>query len=172
MSETTEENVTEPVETNEVVKGTALDICAPVEGEIKPLSAVNDPTFAQEIMGKGVAIYPSNGTFVSPVKGTIQMIFDTKHAIGIKSEEGVEILIHVGLDTVNLKGEHFETLVNVHDKVEIGTPLLKVDLEAIQKAGYDIITPMIITNTIEYNDIISLTEGNTHPKETVIKVVK
>ena len=172
VSETTEENVTEPVETNEVVKGTALDICAPVEGEIKPLSAVNDPTFAQEIMGKGVAIYPSNGTFVSPVKGTIQMIFDTKHAIGIKSEEGVEILIHVGLDTVNLKGEHFETLVNVHDKVEIGTPLLKVDFEAIQKAGYDIITPMIITNTIEYNDIISLTEGNTHPKETVIKVVK
>ncbi len=156
----------------EIEKGTTTNIATCAKGTLQPLSAVNDPTFAQEIMGKGVAIIPSENIIVSPVKGKVQMIFETKHAVGLRSEEGVEILIHVGLDTVNLKGKYFESLVHVDDIVEVGTPLLKVDFDAIKKEGYDIVTPMIITNTMDYTDMVILSEGQIQPKDTIIRVVK
>ena len=136
------------------------------------MSSVNDPTFAEEILGKGAAVIPENGNFVSPVKGTIQTVFDTKHAIGITSDTGVELLIHVGLDTVNLKGKFYEALVKDGDAVEVGTPILKVDLDGIKKAGYDIITPVLVTNTMEYGDVIAVSDGEIMPEETIIKVIK
>lgn len=152
--------------------GNITNICSPVKGKLAPLSSVNDPTFAEEILGKGAAVIPENGNFVSPVKGTIQTVFDTKHAIGITSDTGVELLIHVGLDTVNLKGKFYEALVKDGDAVEVGTPILKVDLDGIKKAGYDIITPVLVTNTMEYGDVIAVSDGEIMPEETIIKVIK
>lgn len=148
------------------------NIKAVVDGEAVSLKEVNDPTFAEEIMGKGMAIKPANGNFVSPVNGTIQMVFNTKHAIGIKSNDGVEVLIHVGLDTVKLEGKYFEALVKDGDEVKVGTPLLKVDIEGIKKEGYDTITPVIITNTNDYADVLAIEPTNVKVKETIIKVIK
>lgn len=167
-----EEEVQTVKESQELKEGTTINVASCAKGTLQPLSAVNDPTFAQEIMGKGVAIIPSDQMIVSPIKGKVQMIFETKHAIGLRSEEGVEILIHVGLDTVNLKGKYFETLVSVNDNVEVGTPLLKVDFDAIKKEGYDIITPMIVTNTMDYTNMVILSEGQVEQKDTIIRVVK
>ena len=150
--------------------GTVTNICSPVKGTLAPLSKVNDPTFAEEMLGKGVAVIPEDGNFFSPVKGTVQAVFDTKHALGIVSDTGVEVLIHVGLDTVNLQGKFFEALVKTGDAVDVGTPILKVDLKGVKDAGYDIITPVLVTNTADCGDVIGITEGSVKPKETIIKV--
>ena len=152
--------------------GAVTNICSPVKGRLAPLSEVNDPTFAEEILGKGVAVIPEDGNFFSPVKGTIQAVFDTKHAIGIVSDTGVEVLIHVGLDTVNLKGKFFDALVKTGDAVDVGTPILKVDLNGVKSAGYDIIPPVLVTNTADCGDVIGITEGSINPEETIIKVNK
>lgn len=149
----------------------AVNVGAPVSGELIPMNQVNDPTFAQEIMGKGAAIIPEEDVFVSPVNGTVQMVFDTKHAIGFVSDEGAEVLIHVGLDTVNLKGKYFEALVKNGDKVSIGTPVLKADLKQIKKEGYDTVTPVIITNSMEYANVIAGEAGHIEKTKTMMKVI-
>lgn len=154
------------------ISDSITNICAPVKGQLVPLSSVNDPTFAEEILGKGAAVIPEDGTLVSPVKGKVQTVFATKHALGLVSDSGVEILIHVGLDTVNLNGKYYEALVQDGDSVEVGTPILKVDFAGIKSEGYDIITPVIVTNTVDCGDVIAVSEGEVKPKETIIKVVK
>ena len=150
----------------------ATNICAPVKGRLVPLSKVNDPTFAEEILGKGAAIIPEDGHFVSPIKGTVQTVFGTKHAMGLLSDTGVEVLLHVGLDTVKLNGKYYEALVKDGDKVDVGTPILKVDLNGVKSEGYDVITPVIITNTMDCGDVIAVQEGDISPRETIIKVLK
>lgn len=162
----------EPAVKETTAAGQMISICSPAKGKLVPLSSVNDPTFAEEILGKGVAVIPEDGKIVSPVKGKVQTVFDTKHAIGIVSEDGAEILIHVGLDTVNLQGKYFEALVKDGDDVEAGTPLLNVDLDGIKGEGYDIITPVIVTNSIAYSDLIAVSEGEIQPKETFMKLIK
>ncbi|MGL5977679.1 MAG: beta-glucoside-specific PTS transporter subunit IIABC [Erysipelotrichaceae bacterium] len=147
-------------------------IAAPVDGVCVALSEVNDPTFAQAIMGKGMAIAPTSGTFTSPVNGTVLMVFDTKHAIGFLSDDGVEVLLHVGLNTVNLGGQHFEALVKVGDKVKVGTPILNVDLAAIQAKGYETITPVIVTNTLDFADVIGIEAGQITAGESVVKTIR
>lgn len=147
-------------------------IASPVDGEAVSLKEVNDPTFAQEIMGKGAAVKPANGHFVSPVDGEVVMVFDTKHAIGLKSQDGAELLIHVGLDTVNLGGKHFNALVKAGDKVAKGQPILDADLDAIAKAGYDTITPVIVTNTMECGDIVSQPKGGIKAGEALVRVIR
>ena len=122
---------------------------SPMTGEIKPLSEVPDPVFSGKMMGDGFAVLPTHGTIVSPVKGKIVHLFPTKHAIGIESDSGREVLIHVGIDTVNLEGKGFEALVAQDDKVEIGQPLLNVDLEYISEHAPSIMTPVIFTNLKE-----------------------
>ena len=117
-------------------------------------SQVDDPTFAEEIMGKGIAIIPTEDEIFSPINGTVSLVFNTKHAIGLKTEDGAEVLIHIGLDTVKLNGEHFTTFVKSGDKVKVGDKLVEFDREAIKNKGYDIITPIIITNSSDYLDII------------------
>ncbi|MGO4901293.1 beta-glucoside-specific PTS transporter subunit IIABC [Bacillus sp. GM2] len=128
-------------------------IQSPLKGEVKALSEVDDATFSGEVMGKGVAIEPEEGKVVSPVSGTITTVFQTKHALGITSDNGAEIIIHIGIDTVKLNGEHFTVHVNKGDAVKPGDQLVSFDMDAIKDAGYQLITPVIITNTDRYQSI-------------------
>ena len=132
-----------------------ITISSPINGELVPLSEVKDETFASEMMGKGIAINPAEGKVLSPIKGTVEMVFNTKHAIGLKSEDGAEILIHVGMDTVQLEGKYFTSYVKAGDKVKVGDKLVDFDMEAIKKEGYELITPVIITNTMDYLDVLT-----------------
>ncbi len=129
-------------------------VFSPMEGMAIPLKDVKDEAFSQEAMGKGMAIKPSKGEVVAPFDGTVETVFRTKHSIGLKSVEGVEVLIHIGLDTVKLKGQHFHVLVQAGDTIQHGQLLIEFDIEAIEKAGYDITTPVIITNSGDYLEIL------------------
>lgn len=134
---------------------TAIDtqILSPAKGKIIPLREVKDPTFAEEILGKGAAVIPDTGLITAPGNGVIEHIFDTGHAVGMKTDDGADILIHVGIDTVNLKGQHFKSFVKKGDRVKTGDPLIEFDLDAVKKAGYDVTTPIIITNVEQYGSI-------------------
>lgn len=147
-------------------------ICSPLKGEAVSLKQVNDPTFSEEIMGKGMAIIPTEGKLVSPVNGTVSMIFNTKHAVGIVDDNGVELLIHVGLDTVKLQGKYFTAHVKPGDKVQVGTPLVDFDIEGIKKEGYDCITPIVVTNGAEFSSVLGIDDKSVSMGEEIIKVVK
>ena len=148
-----------------------VTIASPLKGKILPLSEVKDETFASEMMGKGIAINPVEGKVVSPIDGTVQMIFKTKHAIGLKSKEGVEILIHVGMDTVQLEGKYFTSYVKDGDEIKVGDTLVEFDIDAIRKEGYELITPVIITNTLDYLEIIPKDVKNVNTGETVLTIL-
>lgn len=122
------------------------NLVAPISGEIVDLSQVPDPVFAEKMTGDGVAINPTGDTIVAPADCTVTLIFGTKHAIGLTTNTGLELLIHFGLDTVALNGEGFEALVEQGQKVKAGTPLMRVNKELISSKGYALITPFIITN--------------------------
>ncbi len=126
---------------------------SPIEGEIIPLQKVSDPTFAEGLLGKGIAIEPSKGEVVAPFNGSIVSFFKTKHAIGLLSEEGTEVLIHVGIDTVKLEGNFFEAHVEQGQEVKKGELLITFDIEKIKSAGYPTITPVIITNSSNYKNV-------------------
>ncbi|WP_144555536.1 glucose-specific PTS transporter subunit IIBC [Bacillus sp. X1(2014)] len=146
---------------------------APLKGEIKPITEVPDQVFAGKMMGDGFAIVPAEGTVVSPVNGKIVNLFPTKHAIGILSDTGREILIHVGIDTVNLKGQGFETLVAEDDIIEQGQPLLKVDLNYIKEHATSTITPIVFTNLAEGEKVVLNKQGQVELKqEGIIKITK
>ncbi|RHW31472.1 PTS glucose transporter subunit IICBA [Neobacillus notoginsengisoli] len=138
---------------NEASRGTDFKVVSPIKGEIKSITEVPDQVFAGKMMGDGFAIEPSEGLVVSPVDGKIINLFPTKHAIGILSDAGKEILIHVGIDTVNLKGEGFESLVQENDVIKRGQPLLKFDLDFIKKNATSTITPIVFTNLREGESI-------------------
>ena len=145
-------------------------IFSPIEGEIKPLEKVNDGVFSEGLLGKGISIEPTVGRAVSPVNGVVSTVFDTKHAIGLTSDDGVETLIHIGIDTVKLNGEHFNAHVKPGDKVKVGDLLVEFDIEKIKEAGYPTITPIIITNTDSYEDVEVLAEGLSKEKDELIMV--
>jgi glucose PTS system EIICBA or EIICB component len=146
---------------------------APLKGELKPITEVPDQVFAGKMMGDGFAIVPAEGTIVSPVSGKIVNLFPTKHAIGILSDTGREILIHVGIDTVNLKGQGFETLVSENDIVDQGQPLLKVDLDYIKEHATSTITPVVFTNLAEGEKVVIEKPGQVNLKQTgIIKITK
>lgn len=152
------------------VKFKTTTIKAPLSGKVVKLSQLNDQVFASGLMGKGIAIEPTNGEVCAPVTGTITSILPTKHAIGITSDEGVELLIHVGMDTVELKGVGFECFVNENEHVKAGDLLLKADLKKIKAAGFSVTTPIVVTNTKEYSavEVISSTEVTKgHPLITI-----
>lgn len=128
------------------------EIFCPLKGELRPLTEVNDPTFSGEILGKGVAIIPSEGKLYAPFDGEVSMVFETKHAIGLIKED-VEMLIHVGLETVSLEGKYFTAKVQAGDKIKKGDLLIEFDLDAIAKAGYDTITPVIVSNADDFANI-------------------
>ncbi len=128
-------------------------IYSPISGQCVALSEVSDPMFSEGMMGDGVAIMPEEGRVVAPVNGVVSALFDTKHAIGITGEDGTEILIHVGIDTVNLKGKYFDAKVKLGDTIKIGDVLVEFDKNAIIKEGYEVITPVIVTNSVVYSAI-------------------
>lgn len=129
-------------------------IMSPASGETVALSAVNDPVFSQETMGKGVAVIPSEGKIFAPADGAVEALFETKHAIAIKSGAGAELLIHVGLDTVKLKGECFTARVKAGERIKAGDLLLEFDLERIKSMGYDPVTPVVVCNWARYPDMV------------------
>lgn len=128
-------------------------VASPMTGQVLPLEQVPDKVFASGVMGQGGAILPAEGKVYSPINGSVELVFDTKHALGLKSYDGAEILIHVGLDTVELAGQPFTVHVKTGQNVKKGDLLLDVDLEAIQSAGKDIITPIIVTNSADFQTI-------------------
>ncbi|KMY48376.1 glucose-specific PTS transporter subunit IIBC [Peribacillus loiseleuriae] len=146
---------------------------SPITGKIKPISEVPDAVFAEKMMGDGFAILPTDGTIVSPVDGTIVNLFPTKHALGIESDNGLEILIHVGIDTVKLEGNGFEALVAQGDKVKRGQSLLKVDLAYVKEHAPSIITPIVFTNLKEGESIKIEKSGTVESGEKdVISIIK
>ncbi|MCM2982371.1 beta-glucoside-specific PTS transporter subunit IIABC [Niallia circulans] len=147
-------------------------IVSPLQGNLHSLKYVDDGMFSEEILGQGVAIEPAEGTVLSPVNGIVSATFESKHAIGITSEDGVELLIHVGIDTVQLNGEGYEYFVEKGQEIQIGDKLIQFDLEAIKAKGYKVITPVVITNSAEVGDILIANEGPIHFGEEVIKVMK
>jgi len=134
-----------------------VQLVSPLAGQVKPLSQATDPVFSSGVMGQGVVIEPSQGELVSPVNGTVTVLFPTKHAVGIVSEEGVELLMHIGMDTVSLDGQGFEAHVVQGDKVKAGQKLITFDMDAIQGAGLVTETPVIVTNQDDFQADV---EGN------------
>lgn len=146
-------------------------IKSPLNGEVVELSTINDETFASGIIGKGVAINPSQGKLVAPVKGEITALFPTLHAIGITAEDGVEILIHIGMDTVKLEGKHFKAYVKKGDFVNIGDLLIEFDIDAIKAAGYDLMTPVIICNSNQYIDILTTEKQKINRGDSLMTII-
>ncbi|MCI7595642.1 MAG: PTS glucose transporter subunit IIA [Lachnospiraceae bacterium] len=147
-------------------------ISAPVRGKAVASSEINDPTFAQELLGKGMAIKPTEGKVYSPVEGKIATIFETKHALSIISNRGTELLIHVGLDTVALKGQFFEAYVKEGTEVKRGELLLEFELLSISEAGYDTIVPIVICNTADYEKVTCMVNREVEPGDPILEVEK
>lgn len=129
-------------------------VFSPVKGEMINLDSVNDPTFAQKMLGDGVAVIPEDGKFYAPFDGVVETVSPTKHAIGLKSDSGIELLMHIGLDTVELKGEPYDVKVKANQRVKKGDLLVNADLDKIKKAGYETVTPLIVTNTKDFVEIV------------------
>ena len=145
-------------------------LVAPIKGTAIPLHTVKDEVFASEAMGKGVAIMPSVGEVYAPADGEITLIFPSKHAIGLHTVSGADVLIHIGMDTVQLEGQFFESLVQQGDKVKKGDPLLSFDIQEIEKAGYDLTAPVIVTNTNEYKHVFALQQGAVAPGDDLLQL--
>ncbi|WP_223701613.1 glucose-specific PTS transporter subunit IIBC [Sutcliffiella deserti] len=151
--------------TTEAVSSTGFEVAIPMSGKLLPISEVPDKIFSEKMMGDGFAIEPTEGTVVSPVAGTIVNLFPTKHAIGIETADGREILVHVGIDTVNLKGRGFESLVEQGDTVDLGQPLLNVDLSIIKGEATSTITPIVFTN-LAAGEVVEIKDGKVSFGET------
>ncbi|GGP10117.1 beta-glucoside-specific PTS transporter subunit IIABC [Oceanobacillus neutriphilus] len=152
-------------------KETAVN--SPLEGNIIPLQEVSDPTFAEGLLGKGIAVEPDKGEVIAPFNGSIESLFPTRHAIGLRSEQGLELLIHIGLDTVNLEGKYFEAHVEQGQAVKQGDVLITFDIEKIKSAGYPTVTPVIVTNSADYQDVLANDQtGQIKQDEWLLKAVK
>lgn len=142
----------------------------PIEGEVIPLEEIGDGVFSEGILGKGCGIKPKDEKVYAPVNGKITTVADTKHAVGVLSDDGVEVLIHVGMDTVDMNGNGFEILVKVGQKVQCGQALLKFSIDKIKTAGHPTTTAFIVTNSDDYSDIKVLQTGDMAKLTAVMKV--
>lgn len=155
------------------ISGTAnavKTVASPLVGQVIPLSEVNDPVFASEAMGKGCAVIPTEGKVYAPFDGTIVGLLDSHHAVGIESENGIEILIHVGMDTVKLNGKHFTCHIEDGQHVKCGQLLLEFDIDAIKKEGYEVVTPIVITNSDEFTEITTEAAGQVKNGDELLKL--
>ncbi len=157
---------------NIFAKDSGIDIGAPVAGTLISITEVNDPTFSGEILGKGVAVIPSGTQICAPVDGTVSTVFPTGHAAAMTSTEGVEVLIHVGLDTVKLEGKHFTIHASEGQEVKKGDLLLEADIEQIKAEGYDITTPIVICNSDEYSEFHMAGPGDVSLGDNILNLKK
>lgn len=149
-----------------------VSIKSPVTGKVKKLSEVADEVFSKEVLGKGFAVVPSNGQIVSPITGTLTAVFPTKHAIGITSDKGLEVLVHIGIDTVTLEGKGFTSNIKMGDKIYQGTPIVEVDLALIEAAGLATDTIVVVTNSAEYANFTLLEKDEVSEGEVILDVEK
>ena len=147
-------------------------IGAPVAGEAVESAQINDPTFGEEMLGKGMAIKPTDTKVYAPFDGTVALVFDTKHAISLESATGAEVLIHVGLDTVSLNGAPFTVHVETGASVKKGDLLMEFDKAAIEAAGLDTIIPVVVCNSDDYKDVKRITGSVVNPGDTVMELQK
>ncbi len=147
-------------------------LAAYAEGELISIKDVNDPTFAEEVLGKGVAIIPVKGELYAPIDGIVTMLFDTRHAIALTTAMGQEVLLHIGIDTVELKGEYFTANVKVGQKVKTGELLIRFDKEKIREKGFDTVIPMVVTNQEDFREFQFEEPGTVKSGETVMTVYK
>ncbi len=153
-----------------IFKKKEMEIGSPAAGRCVSIKSVPDPTFSEEILGKGVAVEPSEGKFYAPADGTVSTLFPTLHAVGITTGNGAEILIHVGLDTVNLKGEHFTAHVETGKQVSKGDLLLEADLKAIADAGYSTVTPVLVCNSTDFKEVTAEEEKDVKPGDCILRI--
>lgn len=147
-------------------------IGSPLSGQLVAQESINDEVFASGAMGKAIAVNPTDGTVYAPTNAIVTTIFPTGHAIGLTTEAGTEMLIHIGIDTVQLEGEGYDILVERGDKVKPGQPLVKFDIEKIKSKGYDVITPIVVTNTNEYADVLFTQETNIETGDYLLTSVR
>lgn len=152
------------------LKKKGLEILAPVSGELISIEYVPDNTFSVGTLGEGVAIIPEDNNIYAPVSGIVNSIFPTLHAIGITTKEGIEILIHVGINTVNLGGVGFEAKVGEKAGIRTGNLLLTADMDSIKRAGYSTVTPIVICNPNECKEIIYMTPGKVNKGDVIMRV--
>lgn len=151
-----------------------VKVYAPMSGDYVNIEDIPDPVFAQKMMGDGFGIRPTDGKVVSPINGVVDNVFPTKHAIGLKADNGLEVLVHIGLDTVQLNGKGFETLVNSGDTVKVGDELVTFDVDYINQHAKSIVSPVIITNTdqtetIDIQQAAQLIKGETQVIDVTMK---
>lgn len=164
-----EEYFEEVKEESELTDGEEITVLNPLAGEIVSLNQVKDATFSQEILGKGVAVVPAEGVVYAPFDGKVDMMFETGHAVGLTSDKGVELLIHVGIDTVNLKGQYFHPMKKTGDEVKKGDVLLTFEKEKIEQE-YDLMTPVIISNTNRYQEIKAVKTGKANVLDSILTI--
>lgn len=164
-----EEYFEEVKEEPELTDGEEITVLNPLAGEIVSLNQVKDATFSQEILGKGVAVVPAEGVVYAPFDGKVDMMFETGHAVGLTSDKGVELLIHVGIDTVNLKGQYFHPIKKTGDEVKKGDVLLTFEKEKIEQE-YDLMTPVIISNTNRYQEIKAVKTGKANVLDSILTI--
>lgn len=166
-----ENNIKE--ETKEV-KSTKLEkeiVVSPIKGEVLNLNDIEDAAFSSGVLGQGVAIIPSEGKVVAPVDGVVTTLFPSLHAIGILSDEGVEVLIHIGLNTVQLEGRGFEACIKQGDRITKGQTILKFDIDVIKEAGYSVVTPIVVTNSSQFLDVVQTESKNIELEDNLITVI-
>ena len=166
--ETAASSVSAPINTAGRSGETAL---SPLSGTIVPLAEVPDPAFAAGAMGKGIAIEPSEGRVVAPFDGAVTVAFKKKHALAVVSDTGAEILVHVGVDTVKLDGKYFTSHIKEGDRVKAGQLLLEFDIKEIRAAGYPTVTPVIVTNTFDYENVIALQQGSVQAGDELLETI-
>lgn len=149
-----------------------VTVKAPLVGETVMLSELKDEVFSKEIMGKGIAVLPEIGKVKAPFNGTVRAVFPTKHAIGLVSDDGVEVVIHVGVDTVELGGKYFESFVKEGQKVSEGDLMLSFDIAKIKEAGYDVTTPVVVTNSSDYLDVLECEAEKVSYEDTLLTILK
>lgn len=163
-----ENNTMNKVDLNEDNK--VVEIASPLKGEVLPLNEVKDEAFASGILGNGIAINPKEGVLVSPVNGVVNALLPTLHAIGITTQEGVELLIHIGMDTVKLKGEGFKAFVKQGDEIKIGQNLIEFDIDLLKSKGYCLDVPIVITNMMNYTEVVCTKETNINIGENLLSI--
>ncbi|OCL27210.1 PTS glucose transporter subunit IIA [Orenia metallireducens] len=152
-------------------KNNKVEFLAPMTGEIVKIEDVPDKVFAEKMLGDGIAINPSEGTIVAPCSGEIIQIFPTNHAVGIKTETNLELLIHIGIDTVKLNGKGFESFIEKGDKVKAGDKLIKIDLDYVKENAKSLITPLVITNMSEVDKMNKQQGSVVSGKDQVMEVI-